>query len=214
MTTERHHEPRGGSDRSLPFCLETDPGVPSPTREDSVRRLEKAIRLLGTLGWTLVSGPAVVVLGREQRLFGLGKNFPEDGWPISTGHAGFGNEADSGRTPVGLHRICACIGAGAPPGTVFKSREPTGEVIDITAAPLEPGKDCITTRILWLEGLEEGINRGPGVDSRERYIYIHGTPHEDRLGVPVSAGCIRMDNRDIITLFDLVSVDTPVVILP
>ncbi|MEO5328388.1 MAG: L,D-transpeptidase [Magnetococcus sp. THC-1_WYH] len=174
-------------------------------------QLEQATARLHASGWDPQVGPALVVLGTEQRLYGLGDGFPPDGWPISTGIKGFGNLADSGLTPTGLHRICACIGADAPLGQVFKSREPTGDIIT-DAAP--PGLDCITTRILWLEGLEEGINRGPGIDSRERYIYIHGTPHAHRLGQPASAGCIRMANHDIIDLFRRVAIHTPVLILP
>jgi len=174
-------------------------------------RLQQATARLTATGWTPQTGPALVVLGAEQRLFGLGQGFPPEGWPVSTGLAGFGNEANSGRTPTGHHRVCACIGGEAPLGMVFKSRVPTGEII---ASTTQLGLDCITTRILWLEGLEEGINRGPGIDSRERYIYIHGTPYTHQLGQPVSAGCVRMDNRAIITLFDQVPILTPVYIFP
>lgn len=175
-----------------------------------VGQLGQASDRFRNAGWIPQGGPALVVLGTWQRLFALGEGFPPEGWPVSTGTAGFGNEADSGRTPVGLHRVCACIGGGAPAGAVFKSREPTGEIVTVA----QPGIDCITTRILWLEGLEEGINQGPGVDSRDRYIYIHGTPHAHRLGQPASAGCIRMSNDDIIAMFDRVPVHTLVLILP
>lgn len=177
---------------------------------DITQRLGHATAILQEHGWRSEVGPALVVLGAEQRLFGLGAGFPPEGWPISTGLAGFGNRVDSGRTPTGLHRVCACIGDGAPVGMVFKSREPTGDII---VPPEVPDGDYITTRILWLEGMEEGVNRGPGVDSRERYIYIHGTPHVQHLGQPVSKGCVRMDDQDVMTLFHLVSLHTPVLIL-
>ncbi|MBF0414848.1 MAG: L,D-transpeptidase [Magnetococcales bacterium] len=177
---------------------------------DSTQRLQDATALLQKHGWDPQQGPALVVLGAEQRMFGLGGAFPPEGWPVSTGEAGFGNVVDSGRTPTGLHRICACIGDGAPIGMVFKSREPTGEIVS-PAGALDG--DFITTRILWLEGMEEGVNRGPGVDSRERYIYIHGTPHVHQLGQPVSKGCVRMDDRDVLTLYPLISLHTPVLIL-
>lgn len=153
-------------------------------------------RTLRSAGWDGVA-PALVVSGTEQRLHLLGADQNLD-WPISTALAGFGNRQDSGQTPVGLHRISECIGEGAPCGMVFKGRVATGEIIpDLT----QPGGDFITTRILWLEGLEAGINQGPGIDSHDRYIYIHGTPYTTLLGQPVSAGCIRMDNRSIQALF-------------
>ena len=158
---------------------------------------------------------ALLVHGAEQRLYLL-PDFLETGgrsghWPISTAAAGFGNRQDSGQTPVGLHRIAACIGEGAPCGMVFKSRVATGEVV---AECQQPAGDFITTRILWLEGLEEGVNRGEGCDSHDRYIYIHGTPYTHLLGQPASAGCVRMDNRHIIELFARVRTGTLVFILP
>ncbi|MBF0195948.1 MAG: L,D-transpeptidase [Magnetococcales bacterium] len=132
-------------------------------------------------------------------------------WPVSTGLAGFGNQDGSGCTPTGLHYISACIGADAPLGAVFKGRKPTGEVVQ--SLPDSATGDYITSRILRLAGLEEGVNLGGDVDSESRYIYIHGTPYHGQLGQPVSAGCVRMANRDIIDLFELVSVDTMVLIL-
>ncbi|MBF0439837.1 MAG: L,D-transpeptidase [Magnetococcales bacterium] len=132
-------------------------------------------------------------------------------WTISTGKAGFGTQQESGCTPIGLHRICEAIGNDAPLGTVFKGRQPTGQVVVTSTAPHE---DYITTRILWLEGLEEGFNKGPGVDTRERYIYIHGTPHTALLGQPASAGCIRMKGTHIMKLFQYVQPGTLTVILP
>ena len=104
------------------------------------------------------------------------------------------------RTPPGWHRIRQRIGAGAESGTVFESREPTGAVWNGE----ERDDDLILTRILTLDGLEEGVNRGAGRDSLARYIYVHGTNHEPLLGRPVSHGCVRMSNADVTALFDAV----------
>lgn len=118
-------------------------------------------------------------------------------WPVSTSRLGIGGQADSYRTPPGWHRIEQKIGAGAASGTRFVSREPTGEIWK--GEPRE--EDLILSRILTLAGLEPGINCGPGCDSLARYIYIHGTNHEDMLGRPSSHGCVRMANEDVIDLF-------------
>jgi len=129
--------------------------------------------------------------------------------PVSTSRVGVGGDEGSNRTPLGWHRIHARIGAGAEPGTVFSSRVPTGEVWHGEERP----DDLITTRILWLEGLEPGVNQGPGCDSRERYIYLHGTNHEDRLGTADSSGCVRLANADAVALFDRVR-EGDLVVLP
>ena len=130
-------------------------------------------------------------------------------WPVSTAAAGLDNRDGSGGTPPGVHRVARKIGAGAPLETIFASREPTGELWNGESDP----RDLILGRILTLEGREDGVNRGPGVDSRERYIYLHGTNHEDRLGIPCSHGCVRLARRDIAAVFDLVEPGDPVVIL-
>ena len=129
-------------------------------------------------------------------------------YPVSTAAAGIGGEEDSMRTPPGWHRIHARIGEGAPSGAVFVSRVPTGA----TWRGEKGDDDLILTRILTLDGLEEGVNRGGGHDSLERYIYIHGTNHEEALGQPTSHGCIRMANADVIDLFARVAVGDPVVV--
>src|SRR5262249_56027294 len=112
-------------------------------------------------------------------------------------------------TRAGWHRVRARIGDGAEPGTVFKSREPTGEVW----RGENRSDDLILTRILTLDGLEDGINRGPGSDSLERYIYFHGTNQESLLGTPSSIGCIRLANADIVALHDRVREGDLVVIV-
>lgn len=134
-------------------------------------------------------------------------------YPVSTAANGVGGRDGSGRTPPGLHRIAAKIGADAPGGTVFKGRRPTGEVVSISnVSSPAPSQDLITSRILWLAGLEPGVNQGEGCDSYARYIYIHGTADELRLGQPVSHGCVRMANADVMACFDAVEVGTPVFI--
>jgi hypothetical protein len=96
---------------------------------------------------------------------------------------------------------------------VFRSREDTGVIAPILTARVDVEEDLILTRILWLEGLEPGVNRGPGIDSRERYIYIHGTNEEGLIGTPASHGCVRMRNQDVVTLFDLLPVGAEVEIV-
>ena len=135
-------------------------------------------------------------------------------YAVSTARNGAGEEQDSECTPRGKHLIRAKIGAGCPPGTVFVGRRPTGETWSPQLEREQPGRDWILTRILWLSGLEPGVNRLANVDTMRRYIYIHGTPHENEIGKPVSHGCIRMCNEDIVELFDRVEVGTHVTIQP
>ncbi len=126
-------------------------------------------------------------------------------FPVSTAERGVGNREGSLQTPLGLHRVDEKIGAEAPRGMIFRGRQPTGELAEILEGPDErAARDDVTTRILWLQGLEPGVNQGGDVDSKQRYIYIHGTPEEGRIGRPASHGCVRMTNADVITLFDRV----------
>ncbi len=121
----------------------------------------------------------------------------------STSRFGIGQTEGSNRTPLGLHRIAEKIGAGAPVGTVFKSRHAIGH----TSQP-EFADAKITTRILWLEGLEPGLNRGGQVDSYARFIYLHGTADQSSIGKPASCGCIHLADADLIPLFDQLPVGT------
>lgn len=134
-------------------------------------------------------------------------------WVISTAEAGLGSRKGSNQTPLGVHRLAQKIGDGAPLGTVFKARQNTGRVAKILTAPgARSGEDNVTTRVMWLDGLEPGLNKGGEVDSYQRYIYIHGTDEEGRLGAPASHGCIRMRNQDVADLYERVREDTLVVI--
>ncbi|MDI3489071.1 MAG: L,D-transpeptidase [Thauera propionica] len=141
--------------------------------------------------------------------------FGDDGacirrYAVSTALNGPGEESGSQRTPRGRHRVRARIGAGAPSGTVFRGRRPTGERWTPEFAAAHPGRDWILSRILWLCGEEPGRNRLGRVDSMRRYIYIHGTGDDQPMSVPLSHGCVRMRNGDVIELFDLVPTGTKV----
>jgi L,D-transpeptidase YbiS len=127
-------------------------------------------------------------------------------YPVSTGAKGQGSEAGSFKTPIGWHRVKLKIGEGHPLGAVFVGRRPTGEVLSPVLQRAAPERDWILTRILWLEGLEPGLNRGGNVDTLRRYIYIHGTPDEGMGDPPSSHGCVRMYNSHVADLFSRVSV--------
>ncbi|MBZ2168317.1 MULTISPECIES: L,D-transpeptidase [Marinobacter] len=133
-------------------------------------------------------------------------------YPVSTGLNGVGEQDGSGRTPQGEHYVRAMIGADQPLGTVFRGRRPTGEIYSDELASNHPERDWILSRILWLCGLESGRNRGAGVDTFRRFIYIHGTPDTEPMGIPMSHGCVRMRNADVIDLFERVEAGTPVII--
>ncbi|SEL21711.1 L,D-transpeptidase catalytic domain [Ectothiorhodospira marina] len=159
-----------------------------------------------------VADPVAVVRIDEQRLYLIRQGEIQREYPISTSRFGIGNEDGSLRTPLGVHRIHSKFGDGAPRGTVFRARENTGQITPIVTAPERTPQDFVTTRILWLEGLEDGVNRGEGIDSFSRYIYIHGTDEEGLIGQPASEGCVRMTNADVIELFDTMPEGTLVVI--
>ncbi len=129
---------------------------------------------------------------------------------VSTGEKGAGEERGSYRTPRGRHIIRACIGRGEAPNTVFVARRPSGEIYDPALAAGNPQRDWILSRILWLSGCEIGFNRLGNVDTMRRYIYIHGTPDSEPMGIPASHGCVRMRNEDILDLFNRVAPGTQV----
>jgi len=132
---------------------------------------------------------------------------------VSTARNGVGEVMGSECTPRGHHVICAKIGAGQPANAVFVGRRPTGEIYSPGLRKVYPERDWILTRILWLKGCEPGRNRLGNVDTMRRFIYIHGAPDDDPMGVPGSRGCVKMNNADLIRLFDLVEIGTPVEIL-
>ena len=125
-------------------------------------------------------------------------------YPVSTARAGIGGETGSNKTPPGWHRVCARYGANAKLGQVFVSRRALrGSVLPKGKWRAGGNVDLILSRILWLDGLEPGVNRGGTVDSRARYVYIHGTNQEHLLGRPASHGCIRLSNHDVMVVYAL-----------
>ena len=146
----------------------------------------------------------VIISVRDQRLTVVKTDRTRETFAISTSKFGLGDQPRSFATPLGKMEIAGKIGAGAPAGTVFRGRIQTGEIVPENA----PGRDPIVTRILRLRGLE-----GQNSRAASRGIYIHGTPEEATIGEPVSYGCIRMRSQDVIRLFDLVGVGSPVMIL-
>ena len=146
--------------------------------------------------------------GQELRLLDGSKLLKR--YSVSTSKRGAGEKNGSLCTPRGRHIVRAKLGAGLPLGSVFVRRRPTGEVWTPELHERYPGRDWILTRILWLSGREPGRNRLGDVDTMRRYIYVHGTPDTAEMGKPGSIGCIRMRNRDIAELFDLIPPYIPV----
>jgi UDP-N-acetylmuramate--alanine ligase len=163
-------------------------------------------RLLKVLG--AVPDRYIVVDTARQRLSVIHNENAEQEFPVSTSRFGIGNKEGSFKTPPGVHRVCGKIGAGAPVGRIFRDRIDTGDNWPIG----KQGENLILSRVLRLEGLEQGVNKGKGIDSLERYIYIHGTNNEDRIGRPLSQGCVCMKNDDVVRVFDSVEEGTIVLI--
>lgn len=155
----------------------------------------------------------ILVSISEQMLYFYSDTLLERSYPVSTAANGAGNLSGSGKTPLGAHRISQRFGEGAAIGAIFKARINTGKIAKIITEPIDIAADAVTTRILWLDGLERGKNKGGKVDSHSRYIYIHGTPEEGLIGNPASHGCVRMLNKDVIDLFSISPVDALVYIL-
>ena len=150
----------------------------------------------------------------EQKLRLINNNKTIKEFFIASAKNGIGQLFGSECTPLGHHIIRAKIGDNCPINKVFVARRPTGEIYSPELRKSFPNRDWILTRILWLSGLEPGFNRLGKVDTMRRYIYIHGCPDEDEMGVPSSHGCIKMRNTDVIELFDLVDTGVKVLIEP
>lgn len=140
----------------------------------------------------------------DQCLYGFSHGALHLRLPISSARNGAGELNGSGCTPRGLHRVRAKIGAGLPRGAVLCGRRWTGEVWSPALHAQHPGRDWILSRILWLSGCEPGINRLGDVDTFRRYIYLHGAPDSEPMGIPLSHGCVRLRNTDLLDLFDRV----------
>ena len=186
----------------------------TPLINQSNKLLERKHYHIETIDYLLVS-PA------DQKLFHISNKQILKNYSVSTSRFGLGNLMDSLKTPVGLHCIEEKIGSGMPINTEFKGRKPIRNNMTLedlyndkklSRNHFENHEDVITSRILRLSGLEPNINLGGKVDSYNRYIYIHGTPHYNTLGSKQSQGCIRMSDRDVIKLFDLVDQKTLVLI--
>jgi lipoprotein-anchoring transpeptidase ErfK/SrfK len=154
----------------------------------------------------------VIVDISDQELYLMEGNENKKTYPVSTSKYGTGNKWGSNKTPLGIHQILKKIGAGAKIGTIFMATINMDKIARIYEDYTDVEEDFVTTRIMWLKGMEEGVNLGEGIDSYDRRIYIHGTPEEGLIGRPASHGCIRMKNSDVVDLFDLVSEGTLVTI--
>jgi lipoprotein-anchoring transpeptidase ErfK/SrfK len=133
-------------------------------------------------------------------------------YPVSTSKYGTGSQNRSEKTPLGLHRIKDKLGGAMPVNEVFIGRVPHGNLEECIERGVDLPDDVIMSRIMWLEGMEPGRNQGGYVDTYQRYIYIHGTNHEESIGTPTSIGCIRMCNQDVVDLFRQVEIGSEVLI--
>jgi len=149
----------------------------------------------------------------KQRLYHINDNKIICEYIISSSAYGTGNQSGSNKTPLGLHKVKHKYGNNTPINGRMIARVYTGDIATVYKDNTKSKTDDVTTRILWLEGLEQGINKGKGIDSFKRYIYIHGTSEEGRLGTPASHGCIRMRNKEVINLYNKVAIGTLVLIL-
>jgi len=155
----------------------------------------------------------VFVSIEKQKLYHIKNNKIISEFIISSSAYGTGNKAGSNKTPLGLHKVKQKYGEKTPINGRMVGRVFYGKIATIYKDNTKSKTDDVTTRIFWLEGLEKGKNKGKGIDSYKRYIYIHGTSEEGRLGTPASHGCIRMKNKDVIDLYKIIEVGTLVLIL-
>ena len=150
---------------------------------------------------------------KQQKLYHIQHDSIIKEYIISSSAYGIGSASGSNKTPIGLHGIREKYGEKTPINGKMTGRVFQGDIATIYTDETKSKTDDVTSRILWLEGLEKGKNKGKGIDSFNRYIYIHGTSEEGRLGKPASHGCIRMKNKEVIDLYKLVEVGTLVLIL-
>lgn len=155
----------------------------------------------------------IYVAAKRQRLYLISNDTVVKTFEISTAEKGIGNLSGSYQTPEGLHKIAEKVGDDLPINTVIKSKIATTEQVDPILEAKTNNRDLITTRVLHLKGLEDGVNSGENKDSYSRGIFIHGTHEEGLLGMAASKGCVRMANKDVIELYDSVEVGTFVIIL-
>lgn len=185
--------------------VSTQGSSPSLFHQPLIKRLQNQYK-------TLLGTSVIVIDISEQALYHYKHDQLAEKFPISSATNGVGSQSGSGKTPLGAHRVSQKFGDKAPVGTIFKARKNTGVIADIIKEPIDIAADAVTTRVLWLDGLEMGKNKGGKVDSKRRYIYIHGTPEEGLIGRPASHGCIRMYNEDVVKLFNEAPVNSIVYI--
>ena len=148
----------------------------------------------------------------EQKMYYIKEGGIVKTYVISSSSYGVGNKAGSNKTPKGLHKVKQKFGEKTPINGKMIGRVFYGDIATIYTDNTKSKTDDVCSRILWLVGLEEGLNKGEGIDSYNRYIYIHGTSEEGRLGKPASHGCIRMKNKEVIELYDKIKIGTLVLI--
>ena len=205
---------------SLPRVMAARPPRPRPARVTSLPpRLAGDLRVLWRDVRTRFPAPTdgalVVVDVHTQRLYLLRRGRVADVWPVSTAIEGIGQEAHSDATPVGVFRVARKIGAGLPSEAVLRDQVATGRIVAPVRAPDDlAASRWITTRILWLTGLQPGWNEGGDDDTFMRHIYIHGTANLGMLGRPASHGCVQMAPGAVMALYRAVPVGTPVLITP
>lgn len=170
---------------------------------DSVA-IEKHITVISQQYSAQLTPVWLLVCSGNQCLYIIDNNNVERNYSISTSKYGLGQQQDSYKTPLGAHIIEQKIGAQCGLNEILRARLPTGEYAEIINDAIASQQDLILSRILWLKGLEAGKNLGEGIDSKQRYIYIHGTQEEGMIGEPASHGCIRMKNKDVIELYERV----------
>lgn len=178
--------------------------IPESFPKDSIANLKQA-------QWDkhVGSNPGIWISVARQKLFLIKKDKILLDVLCSTASKGVGFRANSNQTPTGWHIIAERIGDNLPWGAIFEERKYTGRIWSNKDSSSD---DLILSRILRLQGIEQGLNKGIGIDSYDRFIYIHGTAEEKKLGTAVSHGCIRLSNSDVIQLFNLAPLATPVLI--
>ena len=175
----------------------------------------KTVFIANIIFWSMAidASTSIDIEISSQRLFLKENGQIIRSYPVSSSSFGEGQIENSFKTPYGKHKIKTKIGTNVNKNNFFISRQHISQSANIIHEPIDSEDDFITSRIMWLEGEEEGFNRGGSVDSFKRYIYIHGTHEEGLIGQKASHGCIRMLNHDVIELFELVSEGTVVNIL-
>ena len=176
-------------------------------------RWEKIVRDLHRRYPCRAKLPLALVSVATQCLYLVNRMHLVGSYRISTSRFGTGSRWHSFRTPLGVHRVCQKIGEGCELLTLFKERKPVGKCAMRNLFATVSQHDAVCTRILWFDGLETGFNRSGYVDSARRRIYIHGTIDEQRIGRPSSIGCIRMNNDNVIEVFDALNVDSLVYVI-